>query len=100
MKLNFECIKDVLLFLEKELQLDDMFELIPLSASDIYKALTQYTAKEIYYTLKKLAEEGYICAKIESRQVSTNRYKSFYCVSDITFKGHQYLNSVRNQSGI
>lgn len=100
MKLNFECVKDVLLFLEKELQLDDYFESIPLSVSDIHKTLTQYTAKEIHYTLKKLAEEEYICAKEESRQISTNECKYFYGVSDITFKGHQYLNSVRNQSGI
>lgn len=100
MRLNYDCVRDVLLFLEKELQLDDYFEPIPLSVSDIHKTLAQYSAKEIHYTLKKLAEEEYICAKDESRKISTNEFKSFYGVSDITFKGHQYLNSVRNQSGI
>lgn len=94
MKLNYDCIRDVLLTTEELTGLKDnlLFECIGLY--DVASQLEQYDIKEIFYTVLKLDEAGYIKSGWLDDKESTNYM--FYMVYDITFKGHEYLNSIRN----
>lgn len=53
MKLNKDCVRDVLLYLEEHLGYDDR-----LDASSI--KIEPYTYEEILYTISLLSEAGYI----------------------------------------
>lgn len=85
MKLNYDCVKDILLFIENY---DNLYK--PLHGLDDFSSL-DYSDKDKFYSLKKLSEAGYIDADI---QVLSG--PSMYVhIQDITWAGHQYLNSIR-----
>lgn len=100
MKLNDDCITDVLFTLEESLELtDDLFAPIPLTLKDICTkndTMGKYSPKEVFYTLKKLAEAGYILTE-DSRNDESKSYRT-YSVLDITFQGHEYIRKLRTQS--
>lgn len=95
MKLNYDCVRDVLLTIEEITGLDDELSFETIGFYDIVSHLSQYDDKEIYYTILKLSEADYIKTEwLDDKQKNFN----FYFVFDITFKGHEYLNSIRNQT--
>ena len=93
MRLNYNCVRDVLITIEEITGLSDNFLLESVGFYDIVANLSQYDDKEIYYTIQKLDEAGYI----RTGWIGDN-HKDFmyYMVYDITFKGHEYLNSIRS----
>ena len=63
MKLQPECIRDVLLFVENAenyTSTDDEIEAEPVWFADICAGLPQYKAEELYYTLTILEEAGFL----------------------------------------
>ena len=90
MKLNVNCIRDVLLELEK----------LPFqqscSISNLTDALPKYEPDDITYTCLKLAEAGYINIKtIQNIAMSNPIIRS---VEDITYEGHQFLANIRSDT--
>ncbi|MBC3938548.1 DUF2513 domain-containing protein [Anaerotruncus massiliensis (ex Liu et al. 2021)] len=64
MKLNMDCVRDVLLFLESEsyFVVNDLGDVEAIGSwfRSICKSLAEYPPDVIYYTLSKLEEGGYI----------------------------------------
>ena len=85
MKLNQDCIRDLLLYLEENLKINDY-----LSISNI--ALKNYSSEELLYTADKLCEAGYLKC---SRKVYDNTDLMIF-VSSITYTGHQFLDNIRD----
>ncbi len=85
MKLNQDCIRDLLLYLEENLKLNDY-----LSISNI--SLKNYSSEELLYTADKLYEAGYLKC---SRKVYDNTDLMIF-VSSITYSGHQFLDNIRD----
>lgn len=58
MELNLTCIRDLLIYLEKELTLDDslMFQSIDLTELADAPELNQYSRKELFYTIYNLEQ--------------------------------------------
>ncbi|MFT8848999.1 MAG: DUF2513 domain-containing protein [Leuconostoc pseudomesenteroides] len=89
MKLNNDCVRSVLIFIEDKytinnnLMMDDFFK---------GKELIDYSPDEIIYTLKKLDEAGYINIKF------TYASNSLYFLScwGITWDGHRFLDTIRD----
>lgn len=88
MKLNPDCIRDVLIAMENQpfnhqIDFDDF---VPL--------LSSYSSDDIEYTCLKLKEAGFI------RATTSSDCESDIVVSliDITYSGHQFLNDIRSDT--
>lgn len=84
MKLNQECIRDLLLYLENNLTIGNN-----IVASNL--TLKQYSSDDIVYTTDKLYEAGFINC---SRKSFDN--KPYIMINSISYSGHQYLDTIRD----
>lgn len=82
MKLNIECIKEILFFLENNLTLNG-----GISTKDLCEKLNKYSEDEIKYCVKLLEEEGYINATFCLDLSAT--------ISSITLRGHMFIEKLR-----
>ncbi len=92
MKLNYDCVRDLLLTLEDCIYFKENLEYAHLSFDDLCKLLPKYTKSDIAYATLRLKEADYINVNIFRGE---NRF-SGAIYSSITFSGHQYLDTVRN----
>ncbi|HJB15232.1 MAG TPA: DUF2513 domain-containing protein [Candidatus Blautia excrementipullorum] len=88
MKLNPDCIRDILIIMEdqpfkKQMDFDDLVPLLP-----------SYSSDDIEYTCLKLKEAGFIHA------ITTSDFTGETVVTllDITYTGHQFLNDIRSDT--
>ncbi len=95
MRLNPDCLREVLLTLENELTLNDNFKPVRYSSKKLLESnLNQsFDDKEIIYSLIQLSKSGYI----EMREVGADQYFAAY-ITDITPLGHNLLNNIRPKS--
>lgn len=96
MKLNADCIRDVLLELEKSLTYrtdeEGRLEKNSVSLHELDCVLIRYTKEDIFYTLSNLDQAGYIKMTIKGAGNSI-----YLClVNCITFQGHEFLEKIRN----
>lgn len=91
MKLNIDCVRDVMLTLEEA----EYGELTTISTL-CKKLEDKYTEEEITYTCLKLDEGGLIDAMLVSMMNSS--IKGVKAINDITFEGHQFLEDIRKNS--
>lgn len=91
MKIDYDCMRDELLYLEENLKLNT-----ELDKNEIIKALDEkdYEEDEIIYNLIKLEEAGFVKAYFIG--ADDDPYLEII-IEDITYVGHQYLNSVREK---
>ena len=85
MKLDIDCVRDVLL----------EFEELPLGCYTPYdfpKAVGKYGIQNTEYTLAKLDEAKYINAEIMQLPNGTLEFLGIY---SITYPGHQFLENIR-----
>ena len=99
MTLNYDCIRDVLLYLENTLTyVNNPMALTHkrLNIDSISKNLPSYSKDDVEYSIEKLFEARYI------RIVNITYDKQNYIVSgyidDITWEGFNFLNNIREQS--
>lgn len=85
MKLNHDCVRDLLLYLEENLNLNSVLSIENISLKD-------YSTEELLYTADKLYEAGYINC---SRKIYDNA-DLVILVSSITYNGHQFLDNIRD----
>lgn len=90
MKLNHDCVRDVLLFTE-EIGLNDTAFADNLFNSD---RLKKYSQDDITYTVLKLVEADYLSASIP---VLDDEYQLQF-VSALTWQGHQFLDNIRSDT--
>lgn len=89
MRLNPDCVRDILLELEK---LDYNFYSTP---EVLCSALPKYSSEDIQYTCLKLYEGNYIKASVEP--VPELNLPVVFEIFDITFQGHEFLNTIRGK---
>lgn len=99
MTLNYECIRDTLLYLENNLgYTNDKTALIHkrLSIDSISNELSLYTKEDVMYTIEKLIEANYINSVNVKRNVQG--YIIIGYIDDITWEGFEFLNNIREKS--
>ena len=86
MKLDIDCVRDILL----------EFEDLPVGCHTPYsfpKSISENGIENVEYTLAKLKEAGYINADI--RLYPSGQYD--YCgIYNMTFSGHQFIEKIRD----
>ena len=85
MKLNIDCVRDVLLTLE------DVPRGQTLTGLEIRQHLSDYSPDDVDYTCLKLHEAGYISAIIQECGTDFMVLR----LDDITYQGHQFLADIR-----
>lgn len=91
MKLNYDCVRSVLLTVEKSKTIDEELNINPLAVETIFEQLPKYEDSEILYTIEKLKEAGYINAALH---FAAGHFIDG-TVSSITYSGHEYLDNIR-----
>lgn len=90
MKLNQDCVRQVLLDIESNLDVPPQFQDYKNVISP--KTFDKYGDDDVVYSLLKLKEAGYIDA--EETYASNQLY--WFNISSITWDGHKFLDNVRD----
>lgn len=91
MKLNYDCIRDVLLTIEEIPNRKD--ELI-LANFKSYKKLSKHNEDEIQYNALKLLQEEYVTGL----KISGNNTTTVLRLTDLTWSGQELLNDIRSET--
>ncbi|WP_312048009.1 DUF2513 domain-containing protein [Anaerotignum sp.] len=96
MKLDYDCVRDILISLESLLQFGKRFEAPSISLKQLssYNQMQCYSEQNIVYCTQKLTEAGLI--KVRILEANNLIYDISY--NSITFSGHQYLDSIRSNA--
>lgn len=103
MKLNPDCVRDVLLYLEDNLTYihENIFSIehnsIDISVlAEVLHNQKNYNVDDVIYSVEKLLEVKFIIPKTELRGNDNN----ILCcpIADISWNGHQFLNTIRPKS--
>lgn len=92
MKLSIDCIRDVLIALEENLVLDENHIIQSIEFESFCTLLPQYSENDVFYTCQKLDEANYI--EFDVLYAGNSAYYSK--ISNITFDGHQFLETIRS----
>ena len=97
MKLNYECVRAVLLYLEENITRDHKGYVSGWMCADALAA--KFSNDDVFYSIEKLHEEGYIILTADRvSQGSSHRYipgeKADIC--DIHISGHKFLDTIRS----
>lgn len=93
MKLNLNCIRDILLTLSEKLIPDESGYIVPLSPSEFAESeLSQYEKNEVMYWIRKLMDEGII--------IKGKKYvdSPLPLIKDISMAGHQFIEATEKPS--
>nr|DAF01605.1 MAG TPA: Flagellin, PadR, transcription factor, DNA.8A [Caudoviricetes sp.] len=88
MKLNHDCVRSLLLYLEDDLTINSLIDL-----SDV--ELNGFSDDEILYVGIKLAEASFITASIREHRMGDS---PSVLVSQITWAGHKFLDTIRDDT--
>ena len=94
MKLQHDCVRDILIKCEEYLFLTDELSWSPLSLRDLCSLLTQYSRGDIAYTLYLLEEAGFIEAHI----VEVDSGICEIIVYRLTYTGHEFIGSIKSDN--
>lgn len=89
MRLNIECIRDVLLTSEEKTNLNN--EVINIDVLVTMPRLKNYNEEDIIYTIKKLKEANYIEADI---LIHSDGNRAM--IRHLTYEGHLFLDNIRD----
>lgn len=85
MKLNHDCIRDLLLYLEDHLNYKDELIINHLK-------IEPYSQDELLYTADKLIEAGYLNSRFGWNMQSSH----IITVNSISYNDHQFLDTIRD----
>lgn len=100
MKLNYDCVRDVLLALEESITIDveddGDYSYNSLLSNEIIQLdrLSKYSKKDIIYSVLKLIEAGYLNGDIYNEGDGLISF----CVNDIKYKGHEFLQAIKSDT--
>lgn len=86
MKLNYDCVRDLLLYLENTLTYENTITIN-------YLSLKNYSKLDLVYTADKLLEANFINC-IKSSYVDESG--PIIIAKSITYSGHQFLDNIRD----
>lgn len=98
MKLNQNCVRDIMLYIEDEakpglyLSLNDFYNPVDKRNTKYQQNLAKYDKETIEYTLMKLSETKYLKdhpSIVENKLVGYN-------VDSISWEGHKFLDTIRD----
>lgn len=90
MKLNYDCVRDVLLYLENNLSLNNSITF----PSDIKESLLlKYSKDDVIYTVKILLNKKLILGD-DNFNYSTGMYTAN--IESLSFDGHSFLDNIRD----
>jgi hypothetical protein len=97
MKLNYDCLRDVLLALEENLQMSEDLSFDILKLEDITNLLDSknYSPKDIYYAVYNLIEIDMVEGDI---QFADGGIPYFCYIQNITYRGHEFLQTVKSET--
>lgn len=90
MKLNLNCVRDIMLTVENT----DFG--IHLTVDKLCSQIPSYSHDEIYYACLKLDEGGYL--DITTLPIMNQNYLGIRSINDLTFEGHQFLENIKEPS--
>lgn len=93
MKLNYDCLRRLMLEIEDFENIDENLRYNHLSFADVVKTLPEFQENEIMYVTLKAKEGGLLNVNVFNADNSV--YSCSY--SSLTFAGHQFLDNVRNK---
>lgn len=85
MKLNKDCVRDLMLYVEDNLSFGSQLDVSQIDNLD-------YSTEDISYTALKLYEAGYINALISDYIDGS----SYILIQSITWSGHKFLDNIRD----
>lgn len=85
MRLHYDCVRELLLYLEEKLSFNDTLDVSNISIGN-------FSEEEILYTAMKLSESEYIKAKIFN-DITGQKYTNVF---SITWKGHKFIDTIRD----
>lgn len=88
MKLNYDCIRDLMIFLEDNLTYTKSFWIADIK-------IEGYSNDELIYTAEKLYEAGYISGNLT--KTLSSRYP-LILIQEITWQGHELLGNIRDNT--
>lgn len=95
MKLNSDCVRDTLIYIEEHLQMNEYNRIKEISLLSITKGLIdKYEENDIGYTVFQLIDANFIKGNINTPGRNNKVVANIY---DITWTGHDLLNSIRPQ---
>lgn len=91
MKINQDCMRVVMLYLENNLGLHSRIADLDLTEVEL---LQSFSCEDVIYSVRQLYKSGLLEADVH------NRIRNGICitVTDITPKGHEFCDYVRNES--
>lgn len=102
MKINLDCVRHILLYLEDNLEYDqdkkDIQRHETITIIQLANALNEakgYTEDEVFYAAEQLYQAGYISAKVSGGGMLGY---DFFFIYDITYDGHTFLNNIRDNN--
>lgn len=98
MNINLDCFKDVLLFCVNNIDFvesHDSWNIQSVNLQTMYGSnnLSNYSKKDIMYSVVKLEECGFI--KVLSKFPPNKPYLERCTIEDITYRGHQFIETVK-----
>lgn len=94
MKINYDCMRDVLIFLENNLLYNDELTPNEIELNDLQSAAeVNYSIQDIAYSSIMLDEAGFVNLHVSSDDGETIMNIIY---SSITYEGHQYLDKIRS----
>lgn len=90
MKLNQDCIRDLMLYLEDNLTLSNSIEINCYTNKSF---LEKYSVDDLRYTVLRLVEAGYLNVTINQFIDTSIPYID---IKSITFSGHKFLDTIRD----
>ena len=100
MKLNPECVRDTLIYLEDNLVMCEYFSIKGISFKTIINELSQdnkYSEEDVAYTLTQLMSAGYITGY---KNYNGKDRKLSGHVDDISWSGHNFIRLDQRQYGM
>lgn len=96
MQTNLDCIRDILLVLEDNLQPDSKGKIIPIDVKKLpdYMSLKKYSDTEIYYHVRLLYDYGVL---VQGRQFIIDDIPR---IANITASGKAMLNKLRPKDAV
>lgn len=91
MKINLDCVRDVLIYLEENQAYDKDMILEEIEIETLYGDLDQHRNEDILYSCRMLNEAGLI--KFYTFGSDDSLYYAH--IESITYKGHEFLESIK-----
>lgn len=92
MKLNIDCVRDIMLAIEENLGIEEIWY-----PSDLQEALPSYSMDDLQYSCQKLYEGGFINA-IPHFLDKGHYIFEIGTIHSLTYKGHEFLETIRPES--